>query len=497
MFNLIDARHKLSCIPNDAAHLKPWGNRKIHNSILEFVGNTPLVKLNKIPKEYGLECEIYAKCEYMNPGGSIKDRIALAMVKDAEKGGNISKNTIFVEPTSGNTGIGVAFDAALMGNKSIIITGQKNSDEKVRTMQLLGAEVIQTNISSVDIARKIHDEDPENVVILNQFENPVNPKIHYETTAEEILHSLGQVDMVVLGTGTGGTMSGVGHKLKERLADCHIVVAEPDGSTIFNVNGKSHPFLVEGIGGSEIPIVLDKSVADSFEVVTDEESFLMARKLCQKEGLLCGGSSGTAMAAAVRAAKKMKLDKTKRVVVILPDGIRNYMTKFVSDQWMEAHRFMDPPEHTMRWWKHPITKITPNHKYPKVDTEYTCREAIKEMGKENIAIVVNNEGHFVGAVSKDSFRNYATNPTKLPGHDSEDFDFNAKVIEYLVKHCYTLAKNGKKGMPTVGLLSRVLDITDFVVIGRNITAENEQDHFIPESVATADDVLNYIMHHQK
>ncbi|CAK1550532.1 unnamed protein product [Leptosia nina] len=458
-----------------------------------MVGNTPLVKLNKIPKEYGLECDIYAKCEFLNPGGSIKDRISLAMMKEAEDGGNVTKKTVFVEPTSGNTGIGVAFDAALMERKSIIITGEKNSDEKISTMRLLGAEVIQTKKSPIEIAHRIHDNDPENVIILNQFENPMNPRIHYETTGEEIIHALGDVDMVVMGVGTGGTLSGVGHRIKEHLPQCHVIVAEPDGSTLFNVDGKNHSYLVEGIGGSTAPIVLDKSVANGFEVVNDEEAFLMARKLSEKEGLLCGGSSGTAMAAAVKAAKRMNLGAGKRVVVVLTDGIRNYMTKFVCDQWMEAHLFLDPPIHTMKWWKDPITKLTPRHEYPMIGVGLSCLQAIKEMDKENVAVVVNDKRWFVGAVSKDSLRNNATNPTKLPGQSSEDFDFNEPVVKHLLKTSYTLAKNGKKGMPTIGLLSRILDITDFVIIGKNTNSTDGEVHFTPESVATADDVLNYIL----
>ncbi|CAH4031905.1 unnamed protein product [Pieris brassicae] len=492
MYNFINSGSKLPFTRRDKIFWKPTVKGVIHNSILDLIGNTPLVKLNKIPKAYNLECEIYAKCEFLNPGGSIKDRTALAMLKDAKQGGKVTDKTIFVEPTSGNTGIGVAFEAALMDNKSIIITGEKNSNEKVSTMRLLGAEVIQTNKSSIEIAHKIHDKDLQNVVILNQFENHANPRVHYETTGEEILNAMGEINMVVMGTGTGGTLSGVGHKIKERYPNCHIIAAEPDGSTIFNVHGKKHSYLVEGIGGSKAPIVLDKSVANGYEVVSDEESFLMARELSQKEGLLCGGSSGAAMAAAIKAAKRLKLGLGKRIVVLLIDGIRNYMTKFVCNQWMEAHLFLDPPEHTMSWWKDPITKLTPGHEYPKLDSKMTCLRAIKEMGKGNMAVVVNEKGSFVGAVSKDAFRNYATNPTRLPYEDSENLDFNEPVTNYLVKHCHILAKNGKKGMPSIGLLSRILDITDFVVIGTNVSKDDE-DHFIPESIATADDILNYIL----
>lgn len=492
MFNLINSKPKLSSLRKNSLHWKSPYTQKVNNSILDFVGNTPLIKLNRIPKDHGLTCEIYAKCEFMNPGGSSKDRIALAMVRDAESGNHIHEDTEFVEPTSGNTGIGVAFNAALLDKKCYIVMGEKNSSEKVNTMKILGSEVIVTRKSSTEIARQIKDAHPDKVVMLDQFENSVNPKIHYNTTGVEIVEALGKVDMLVCGAGTGGTITGTGNRIKEICPKCTVIVAEPEGSTMFNVNGKEHPFLVEGIGGSTVPIVLDKSVVDDFEVVTDEESFLMAREVIQKEGLLCGGSSGTAMAAAIKAARRHNLGAGHRIVVVLPDGIRNYMTKFVTNQWMEAHLFMNPPEHSMRWWNHPITNLKLTHVYPIINDDFTCAEAIEAMKSENVAIVVNGGGWFVGAVSKDYFRHSATNPTKLPGQKSEDFNFNDPVTMHLVKDCYTLAKNGKKGMPTIGRLSRILDITSFVVIGQK---EIDEDHFKPESVVTADDVLEYIYLH--
>ncbi|KAL0819631.1 hypothetical protein ABMA28_007708 [Loxostege sticticalis] len=467
--------------------------RKVYQNILECVGNTPLVKLNKIPKEYGLECEIYAKCEYFNPAGSIKDRIALAMLKDAESVGVVHKDTIFAEPTSGNTGIAVGFVASLRGNHSIITTSVKNSDDKVNTMRLIGSEVIQCKVteSSTAITRKIKDADPKHVVMLSQFENDANPRTHYEHTAMEIIDALGDVDMVVMGAGTGGTMSGVGNRMKEHNKNCLVIAAEPDGSTMFNKKGKKHPYLVEGIGGSTPPIVVDVTIIDDIEVVTDEEAFLMARELCKKEGFLCGGSSGLAMVAALKAAKHRNLKAGQRVVVILPDGIRNYMSKFVSAQWMEAYRFLKPPEHTMSWWKTAVTDLeTPE--YPVINTGFTCAQALRSMSNLSLAIVVDGKGYYVGVASKDGFRNYATNPTKLPGKKSDEFDFDSPVTDYLVKHVYTLALNSKKGMPTIGLLSRVLDISPFVVIG-NEAADGE--HFTVEGVATSDDVLNYIYQH--
>ncbi|KAH9639235.1 hypothetical protein HF086_014099 [Spodoptera exigua] len=456
------------------------------SSVLELVGNTPLVKLNRLPLEHGVKCEVcmylphsitvnYAKCEFMNPGGSIKDRIALAMMQDARKDGAVHDQTEFVEVTSGNTGIGIALNATLMGNKCIIVTQDKNSSEKVNTMRLLGAEVIQTKNGALEtaIARQLKDDNPDTVVMLNQFDNEINPRAHYENTGEEIVADLGSVDVLVLGAGSGGTLSGVGSKLKEVNPDCKLVAAEPDGSVMINKDGNPHPFLVEGIGGSEAPIILDKSLVDHVEVVTDKESFLMARELSKKEGLLCGGSSGAAVCAAFKAAKSLNIGHGKRVVVILPDGIRNYMSKFVSDQWMEAHRFLEPPQHTMKWWTKPVSDLNLNREYPKMTSKSTCHQVLEAMNETNvnIAVIVDDNGHYVGAVSKDSLRNRATNPTKLPGQVSEEYDFQDVVTDHLDKHVYTLADN--------------------------IPEDTTIAFCTPSKVVTGDDVLDYIFESSK
>ncbi|KAF9413121.1 hypothetical protein HW555_008563 [Spodoptera exigua] len=466
--NLVSFRRRDEKPPQNEDGVSSNKACKAYNSVLELVGNTPLVKLNRLPLEHGVKCEVYAKCEFINPGGSIKDRIALAMMQDARKDGVVHDQTEFVEVTSGNTGIGIALNATLMGNKCIIVTQDKNSSEKVNTMRLLGAE----------------------------FDNEINPRAHYENTGEEIVAALGSVDVLVLGAGSGGTLSGVGSKLKEVNPDCKLVAAEPDGSVMINKDGNPHPFLVEGIGGSEAPIILDKSLVDHVEVVTDKESFLMARELSKKEGLLCGGSSGAAVCAAFKAAKSLNIGHGKRVVVILPDGIRNYMSKFVSDQWMEAHRFLEPPQHTMKWWTKPVSDLNLNREYPKMTSKSTCHQVLEAMNETNvnIAVIVDDNGHYIGAVSKDSLRNRATNPTKLPGQVSEEYDFQDVVTDHLDKHVYTLADNIPEDT-TIGLLSRVLDITPYVVI---VTKDSNNSAFCtPSKVVTGDDVLDYIFESSK
>lgn len=464
----------------------------IYNSILEVVGETPLIKLAKIPADHGLLCDIYAKCEFLNPSGSNKDRIGKSMMEDAIKKGEVHPNTMFVEPSSGNTGIAIALNATLHGNGCIVVTKEKNSAEKVSTITLLGAEVIQIkdNMNEEETAAKIIADDPKNRMTLAQFENPVNPETHFETTGLELTTALdNDIDMVVMGAGTGGTISGIGKRVKQDCANCLVIAAEPDGSTMINTRGKAHPFLIEGIGGQEIPETLDKTVVDNFEVVTDEDAFLMAREMAIKEGLLCGGSSGAIMVAAIKAAKQYKFRAQQRIVVILPDGIRNYMDKFVSNQWMEALLFLDPPQHTMKWWDQPITNLNLNMRYPILDEKSTCAQAVRAMKSLDIAIVNDCKDFFIGAVSKDALRNYATNPTKFPKQNSEDLDFSSPAVDHLVKHCFTLAMNGKKGVPTIGRLARVLDIAPFVVIGKDC---NDGKHFTADCVITADDVLDYI-----
>lgn len=314
----------------------------IYNSILEAIGNTPLVKLHRLTAH--LECNVYAKCEFLNPGGSVKDRIGYKMVIDAEKQGRIKPGDTLIEPTSGNTGIGIALAGAVRGYRVIITLPEKMSREKQVALEALGAEIIRTPTeaawdapeSHIGVARKLQKEIP-NAHILDQYTNPSNPMAHYEGTAQEILKDLNNnVDMIVAGAGTGGTIAGVARKLKEVNPKCLVVAADPVGS-ILGGGTEIGSYLVEGIGYDFVPDVLDRKLVDTWVKTTDKESFVLARRLIREEGLLCGGSSGSAMMAVLDQAKKLK--KGQNCVVILPDGIRNYMTKFVDPKWMKEHNF--------------------------------------------------------------------------------------------------------------------------------------------------------------
>jgi cystathionine beta-synthase len=314
----------------------------IHENILSTIGNTPVVKINKIAKN--LDCNVFAKCEFFNPGGSVKDRIGWNMVKEAELSGRIKPGDTLIEPTSGNTGQGIALAAAVKGYKCIITMPEKMSKEKQIALEALGAKIIRTPTeakssdpeSHISVAKKLKKEI-KNSHILDQYSNPSNPEAHYYGTAEEIIKDFqGNLDMVVISVGTGGTITGVAKKLKEEIPKIKIVGADPEGS-ILGGGEEVSSYLVEGIGYDFIPDVLDNSLIDEYIKTKDEESFIMARRLIKEEGLLCGGSCGATMVAAMKAASKLK--KNQNCLVILADGIRNYMTKFPNDSWMKKNGF--------------------------------------------------------------------------------------------------------------------------------------------------------------
>lgn len=312
----------------------------IYDNILKTIGSTPIVKLNSIGSH--LECTLFAKLELFNPGGSVKDRIALEMVECAERNGRIKPGDTLIEATSGNTGIGLALAATVKGYKMIIVMPKKMSMEKELILKTLGAEIIRTRSeaayddpdSNFSIAKKLNEEIP-NSHILNQWENECNPEAHYKHTAQEILDDFGtDLHMVVMGVGTGGTITGVGKRLKKEIPGIKIVGADPYGS-ILGGGDEVHPYHVEGIGYDFFPKILDNSIVDEYVKVNDKDTFKIARSLIKDEGLLIGGSCGTATFAALEAAKSLK--KGQNCLVILPDGIRNYMRKFVSDEWMEEN----------------------------------------------------------------------------------------------------------------------------------------------------------------
>ena len=314
----------------------------IHSNILETIGKTPVVKLNSIGNN--LDCEMYAKCEFLNAGGSVKDRIGFKMIESAEESGKIKPGDTLIEPTSGNTGIGLALAAAVKGYKMIIVMPQKMSMEKEVTLKSLGAKIIRTPTEAghddpeglFQVSKKLCESMP-NAHILDQYGNDDNPDTHEKGTAIEIWEDFnGEIDMIVSGVGTGGTITGIAKYLKQKNPEIKIIGADPFGSILGGGN-EVFPYKVEGIGYDFFPDVLDNSLIDKYVKVNDEDSFDIARQLIKKEGLLCGGSSGTVVWAALEAAKSLK--KGQKCLCILADGIRNYMSKFVSDEWMKKNNF--------------------------------------------------------------------------------------------------------------------------------------------------------------
>ena len=331
-------------------------NRKPYANVLETIGWTPLVRLNSITR--GIRTPVYAKVEFFNPGGSVKDRIGLPIIERAEREGKLKPGGTIVEGTSGNTGVGLALAAALRGYKCIFTMPDKMSQEKVRLLKAFGAEVIITPTavppdhpdSYTMMAKRIASETP-NAVLADQFYNQANPEAHYATTGPELWEqSEGRITHFVGAAGTGGTLTGVGRYLKEKNPKIKIIAGDPVGSILaeyWRSGGKTKiegvPYKVEGIGQDKIPGTLDMKVIDDFHAVTDKESFAMARRLTREEGLFSGGSSGLIASVALKVAKAAN-DPNAFVVTMLCDTGERYLSKLYSDEWMRENQMLDSPK---------------------------------------------------------------------------------------------------------------------------------------------------------
>ncbi|RLV92125.1 Cystathionine beta-synthase [Spathaspora sp. JA1] len=320
----------------------------LKEDVLDLIGNTPLIKLNKIPQSLGIKAKVYAKVELFNAGGSIKDRIAKNMVLEAEKTGRIKPGYTLIEPTSGNTGIGLALVGAVRGYRTIITLPEKMSNEKVSVLKALGAEIIRTPTeaawdapeSHIGVAKKLEKEIP-NSVILDQYSNENNPLAHYYGTGYEIWEQTqGKITHLVAGAGTGGTITGISKYLKEKNPNVKVIGADPKGSILAqpeSLNTSTDSYMVEGIGYDFIPDVLNRQWVDSWIKTDDAASFKLARRIIREEGILVGGSSGSALQGVVEIAKDLTEDDV--VVVVFPDSIRSYLSKFADDEWMKSNNF--------------------------------------------------------------------------------------------------------------------------------------------------------------
>ena len=348
---------------------------------------------------------LVAKCEYLNPGGSVKDRIGRRMVIDAELSGRIVRGDTLIEPTSGNTGIGLAMTAAAKGYNMVITLPEKMSQEKSDVLAALGSTIIRTPTempfdhigSHIGVALELQKTLPR-AHILDQYKNPSNPIAHYDETGQEIFDQCGgKVDYVVVSAGTGGQITGISRKLKELDPKIQVIGVDPNGSILaqpedLNKEG-IHSYKVEGIGYDFIPRVLDRQFVDKWLKTDDQESFDYARRLIKEEGMLVGGSSGCAMAAAVRLIKELNIGEGKRVVVLLPDSVRNYITKFINNDWMYESGFITEQECTQLntstlvpskdWGQdHTIADLKLKEAVF-LQSDMTVKDAITEMSKHN------------------------------------------------------------------------------------------------------------------
>ncbi|QEY26208.1 cysteine synthase A [Neisseria zalophi] len=300
----------------------------IAHSITDLIGNTPLVELNRLTE--GLPGRVVAKLEFFNPGSSVKDRIAIAMIDEAEKAGKIDKNTTIIEATSGNTGIGLAMVCAARGYKLVITMPESMSKERRMLLRAYGAELILTPAAegmggAIAKAQSLVDEHPDTYFMPRQFDNSANPQIHRETTAEEIWKDTdGQVDIFVAGVGTGGTVTGVGEVLKDRKPEVQIVAVEPEASPVLS-GGEKGPHPIQGIGAGFVPSILNTKIYDTVMKASNEASFETARLMAEKEGILVGISSGAAVSAALELAKKPE-NKDKLIVVLIPSYGERYLS---------------------------------------------------------------------------------------------------------------------------------------------------------------------------
>ncbi len=452
-----------------------------YNNILETIGNTPLVKLNKINK--GLKPHIFVKVESFNPGGSVKDRIGVEIIEDAERTGKIKPGGTIVESTSGNTGMGLAIAAAVKGYKTVFTMPDKMSAEKISNLRAFGSEVIVTPTavphdspeSYTEVAKQRVRETP-NSILADQYENPKNPEAHYRTTGPELWEQTGgQIDYFICGLGTGGTITGTAKFLKEKNPNIKIIGVDIKGSILQEYFYKKKydrvfkTYKVEGIGQDYVPKTLDFSYVDEVLIADDRESFLAARKMTREEGIFVGGSCGTAIHAGLEYCKKLKEDDI--VVILLPDSGSNYASKIYNDVWMRENGFLKPERITLRYILESKYSGIPD--LVSVQKSTTVRQAIELIKQHNISqLPVIENGRSIGIVTESNLLTSVVN-------DTSNFE----------KSVATAMENP---LPEVHMNEEVQNAVKYFM--QKMPAVIITDHEKPIGIITRFDVLEYMSH---
>lgn len=493
-------------------------------NVIDLVGNTPLIELKKLPKALGIKPQIFCKLELYNPGGSTKDRIAKNMIEYAEEKGIISpEKTTLIEPTSGNTGIGLALIGAIKGYRTIITLPEKMSNEKVSVLKALGAEIIRTPTeaawdspeSHIGVAKKLEREIP-GAIILDQYNNQRNPEAHYFGTGREIkeqldrLNKFGQLHAVVAGAGTGGTITGIAKYLKEENPSIKIVGADPVGSILAlpeSLNAAPiAEYKVEGIGYDFVPKVLNRDLIDVWYKTEDKPSFKYARQLISNEGVLIGGSSGSAFSALVTYCQEHpELTEDDVIVVIFPDSIRSYLTKFVDDEWLKTNNLWD--DDILKRFN-PSVKATTNtekdifhgatvkdlHLKPVVSVYNDAKVAdvvriLNENGFDQLPVLT-HDGKLAGLVTLSQVLKKISNGdiTKTDSITGHYFDFN-KLNNFNEVSSYNENKSGKKKFVKFDENTKLSDLNNF--FEKNSSAIIT-DGLKPIHIVTKMDLLSYL-----
>ena len=456
---------------------------RVHENILEAIGWTPLVRLNRVGR--GLSCPLYAKLEFMNPGGSVKDRIGPTMIAEAEKSGRLKPGGTVVESTSGNTGLALAIACAIKGYKAVFVMPDKMSQEKIQLLRAFGAKVVITPTavapedpkSYYSVANRIVEETP-NAILANQYHNPENPHSHYLTTGPEIWEQTqGRVTDMVVGMGTGGTISGVGRYLKERNPQIRMIGVDPTGSILLETWQRGYvpddvqatTYKVEGIGEDFLPSTLELSVIDEVLRVTDKDSFLWTRRLVKEEGIFGGGSSGSAVAAAVRYSQDLSPERL--VVVILPDSGSRYLSKVFDDKWMRENGYLE-----IEWGEVSLQELLETKSGPGlicVSLEARMTDVISQMKEHDISQVpvLNNDGSLTGMVTEVDLLKHMLEVS----HDHSDQESISTIVQP-IQAVFPIHASLEEALPAV--------------MEGNVILVTEGDH--PAGILTKIDVLDFI-----